>query len=193
MDTDTVQNEKEQVKKELVQEGPYLNEEELEEFLNDLDENSNGEIEYSEVELKLDEVHEEIAPKAQPHNLHHKDRDSEARHKFLKSLMGSDKKTIPRAEFKEIVKSWKVPSMKPGKKAEEDHNDYMKRMSVWRRLRAYWEVRGPEVVFLAMVVSLQIAFGVWQFVKYLTGPYTAGFGWGVVLAKTSAGILYVYP
>jgi dual oxidase len=144
------------------EDGPYLNDEEIDEFLQDLDENSNGEIEYSEIEFKLDEVHSEIAPKAQPHNLHHKDRDSESRHEFLRGLMGSDKDKIPRDEFKEIVKTWKVPSMKPDKKAQEDHKDYMKRMSIWRRIRAYWEVRGPEMVFLVMVVSMQIAFGVWQ-------------------------------
>ncbi|KAL8884418.1 MAG: hypothetical protein Q9192_006853 [Flavoplaca navasiana] len=38
---------------------------------------------------------------------------------------------------------------------------------------------------------MQIAFGVWQLVKYLTtSPYRAGWGWGVVVAKTSAGVLY---
>lgn len=36
----------------MAEEGPYLNDEEVEEFLNDLDENGNGEIEYSEVEFK---------------------------------------------------------------------------------------------------------------------------------------------
>ena len=169
----------------------YLTDKEIEEFLDDLDENSNGEIEYSEVELKLDEVHKEIAPKALPHNLHHKDTDDEARHQFLRSLMGgSTKKTISRAEFREIVKGWKVPSMNPSKKAQEDHDDYMRRMSIFRRMRAYWEVRGPEMVFLGMVLSLQIAMGGWQLGKYLGDPrYRQAFGWGVVLAKTSAGIL----
>lgn len=148
----------------------YLTDKEVEEFLDDLDENANGEIEYSEVELKLDEVHQEIAPKPQPHNLHHKDADDEARHRFLRSLMGSDKKTISRTEFKEIVKGWKVPSMTPSKKTEEDHKAYMKRMSIWRRTRAYWEVRGPEMVFLMLVLSLQIAMGGWQLWKYLSNP-----------------------
>ncbi|KAI4843497.1 hypothetical protein E4T44_06708 [Aureobasidium sp. EXF-8845] len=64
-------------------------------------------------------------------------------------------------------------------------------MSYARRLRAYWEVHGPEYGFLALVVSMQLAFGIWQLVKYLTtSPYRETFGWGVVLAKTSAGVLY---
>ena len=173
------------------QDEQYLTDKEIEEFLDDLDENSNGEIEYSEVELKLDEVHEEIAPKAQPHNLHYKDKDADARHQFLRSLMGdSNKKTISRADFKEIVKGWNVPSLNPSKKAQEDHDDYMRRMSIFRRMKAYWEVRGPEIVFLLVVLLLQIGMGGWQLGKYLSDPkYRAGFGWGIVLAKTSAGIL----
>ena len=36
-----------------------------------------------------------------------------------------------------------------------------------------------------------IAFGVWQLIKYLTyDGYTPAFGWGVVVSKTSAGVLY---
>ncbi|KAK3686914.1 hypothetical protein LTR37_019356 [Vermiconidia calcicola] len=44
---------------------------------------------------------------------------------------------------------------------------------------------------MAFVVALQIAMGVWQLVKYLQLPLPrAALGWGVVLAKTSAGVLY---
>ena len=55
-----------------------------------------------------------------------------------------------------------------------------------------WPVHGPEIAFLALVVSIQLAFAIWQLVKYLTGEqhYTRTFGWGVVLAKTCAGALY---
>ena len=67
----------------------------------------------------------------------------------------------------------------------------MKSLPIWRRLRVYWAVKGPQVGFLALVVSLQIAFGTWQLVKYITDPrYTDAFGWGVALAKTCAGALY---
>lgn len=119
-------------------------------------------------------MHKEIAPEPKPHNLHYKGRDDDARHAFLRSLMGSEKNKIPREEFKEIVRGWKVPSMHPDKKAEESHKDYMRKMNIGRRIRAYWNVRGPEMCFLALVVSLQIGMGTWQFVKYLTGrQYTS--------------------
>jgi hypothetical protein len=101
-----------------------------------------------------------------------------------------------------------VPSMDPKERAKEDHKQYMKSMSWIRRFRAYWSVQGPGVLFIALIISMQIAFGTWQLVKYLTEtqhrhvskhfgftvcPLTSSqaFGWGVVLAKSSAGIMYV--
>ncbi|KAE9375572.1 hypothetical protein N431DRAFT_463651 [Stipitochalara longipes BDJ] len=51
---------------------------------------------------------------------------------------------------------------------------------------------GPEVLFILLVISMQIAFGTWQLVKYLTETqYRHAFGWGIVVVKTSAGTLYV--
>lgn len=105
--------------------------------------------------------------------------------------MGTDKNHVTVAEFKKIVESWRIPSMEQEKKEENEQADFVKKMSYARRLRAYWEVHGPEYGFLALVVGMQIAFGTWQLVKYLTTPpYRETFGWGVVLAKTSAGVLY---
>ncbi|RAL67633.1 hypothetical protein DID88_008382 [Monilinia fructigena] len=77
----------------------FLSDEEINEFLDDLDSNSNGYIEYDEVEHKLDEVHRELAPEPEPHNLHHADRQEDERHSFLRSVIGSDKDKIPRDEF----------------------------------------------------------------------------------------------
>lgn len=151
----------------------YLNDEEIEEFLNELDTNNDGFIEYSEVEHKLDEVHQVLAPVPRSHNLHHKDREDVQRHVFLRSMMGTDKNRIPRKEFEGIVETWKIPSMSPEKKADEDSTEYMNKMSFPRRARAIWNVRGPEIVFLGVVVGLMIGMGTWQLVKYVTGPYTA--------------------
>ncbi|KAH0043765.1 hypothetical protein KCU78_g538, partial [Aureobasidium melanogenum] len=81
--------------------------------------------------------------------------------------------------------------MEQEKKEEGEQAEFVKKMSYARRLRAYWEVHGPEYGFLALVVSMQVVFGTCQSVKYLTtAPYRETFGWGVVLAKTSAGVLY---
>ena len=81
--------------------------------------------------------------------------------------------------------------MKQDSEDEKRDEELLKSMSILRRIRAYWAVRGPDVLFVALVVSMQLAFGVWQLVKYVTEmQYRAAFGWGVVLAKTCAGALY---
>lgn len=171
-------------------ESKTLSEKEIDEFLSDLDKNNNGYIEYHELEHKLDEVHQEIAQKPQKHHLHHADRADEQRHEFLRSVLSTNDERISRTAFAKAVREWKVPSMKPGMKIEDDHKNYMKNLPWGRRFKAYWSVRGPEIVFMALVISMQIAFGTWQLVSYLTEPkYRRAFGWGVVLAKTSAGVL----
>jgi respiratory burst oxidase len=44
---------------------------------------------------------------------------------------------------------------------------------------------------MAFVVALQVAIGLWQMVIYIRKPLVrAAFGWGVILAKASAGVLY---
>jgi hypothetical protein len=136
----------------------HLSEHEIDEFLGDLDKNNNSYIEYDEVEHTLDEVHKEIAPDPKPHHLHHEDRDDAQRYQFLRRVMGTDENHIPWEDFAGIVRGWKVPSMNLDKKAEEDHKSYMKSISWGRRLRAYWLVKGPEVLFIMLVISMQIAF-----------------------------------
>ena len=71
--------------------------------------------------------------------------------------------------LRKFFRGWKIPSMNPDKKAEEDRQACMNSMSWGRKLRAYWNVEGPEVLFIALVISMQIAFGTWQLVKYLDG------------------------
>jgi len=167
----------------------YLSDKEISEFLDALDKNNDGYIAYNELEKKLDEVHKQIAPEAKPHNLHHKDRDPKERHAFLRSVLGTQEERISRDDFTTVVKKWKVPSLEQDKKVEQDEEEYFNSIPLGRRIRAFWDVRGPEVMFVGMVVSVQIAFGVWQLVKYATDPkYQAALGWGVVLAKT-AGML----
>jgi hypothetical protein len=132
--------------------------------------------------------HKEIAPKAQPHNLHHASRD-EQRHEFLRELIGTREDQISRDAFAKIVKTWEIPSLEQDRKEAKDEDDYLKQVSIYRRARAYWAVKGPDIVFMALVLCLLVGFGIWQFVKYLTfDQYTPAFGWGAVLAKTCAGV-----
>jgi dual oxidase len=168
----------------------YLTDDEIRHFVDDLDKDSNGNIDYWEIEQKLDQVHKEIAPKAKPHHLHHESK-TEARHAFLRSVIGTDENRIPRSQFEDCVRRWQIPSLEPDRKEAQKEDDYVKSMSIWRRLRAYWAVKGPEILFIALVISFMLAFGIWQLVKYLTYPqYRPGFGWGVVVSKTCAGVLY---
>ncbi|KAF6811473.1 nadph oxidase 4 [Colletotrichum musicola] len=193
----------------------YLTDDEINTFLDDLDHNGDGYIDYAEVEAKLDAAHDELAPSksVQPHHAIKKSHDSyddRRRHGFLRSIMGvagstsgsgpgpgpaddddARKIRIPRAEFADRVREWKIPSLKQDKHDEDDMKHYVRRLRPWRRLRAYWAVHGPEIAFLGLVAGCMLAFGVWQCVKYATTPqYQAAFGWGVVLAKTCAGMLY---
>ncbi|KAK3393305.1 FAD-binding domain-containing protein [Podospora didyma] len=186
----------------------YLTDAEIAQFLDDLDHNGDGLIDYEEVAAKLDAAHDELVPSPSQHhflarrnNNTRKDEEeispldippeSDLRHQFLRSIIGSDSRAIPRAEFAERVKEWKIPSLELEHQKNEQQGTYVRKMSVYRRLRAYWAVHGPEIVFLALVVWSQTAFGSWQLTKYLRGEYyTAAFGWGVVMAKAAAGALY---
>ena len=168
-----------------------LSDDEVSQFVGELDENKDGFISYSELELKLEQVHEEIAPEAHSHNLHHESRDEQDRHHFLRHMLRTDAAQISTEDFANTVRGWNVPSLKQVRKIEDEATAYLRSFSAWRRVRAYWAVEGPEYVFMGFVVGLMIAFGVWQMVKYITTPkYRAALGWGVVLSKTNAGILY---
>ncbi|KAK0710841.1 FAD-binding domain-containing protein [Lasiosphaeris hirsuta] len=182
----------------------YLTDEEIEEFLDDLDHNGDGLIDYDEVEQKLDHTYDKLFTNPHEHGFLTKRRkhgddgnetgssesspEADQRHHFLRSIIGSDARRIPRAEFAERVKEWKIPSLA---REQGTGNDYVRKMSTWRRVRAYWAVNGPQVVFLTLVISMQVIFAVWQLVKYTTAEkYRHAFGWGVIMAKTCAGALY---
>lgn len=144
-------------------EGEYLTEAEINKFFNECNQNNDNSIDYAEIEAKLDEVHEEIAPDPKEHNLHHKEKDDEARHVFLRGIM-RDKDILTKEEFCEVVRSWKIPTQNaPKNKSSET----IRAVPIGRRLRAHLAVDGPPYAFLAFVVVLMIIFGVWQLVTYL--------------------------
>lgn len=160
-----------------------LTDDEIKAFIDDLDHNGDGYIDYSEIERKLDAIHDEIQPDAQPHNLHHDSKDDRERHAFLRAVIGSDEDKIHRDVFESRVREWRIPSLKQEKEEEESQDEYMKRIGFVRRARAYWAVHGPTILFLALVVGAMLAFGIWQLVKYLQPAYSGALGWGVVVAK----------
>ncbi|KAL8990914.1 MAG: hypothetical protein Q9169_007999 [Polycauliona sp. 2 TL-2023] len=168
-----------------------LRDHEIQDFIKDIDFNNDGYVSYKEIERKLDLVAKELDPEPKKHHLHHHERKASDRHAFLRSVLGTDKDRIPNDEFRDKVRDWNVPSLEQDSQTDKDASDFLKALSWSRRLRAWWSVQGPQLLFLAAVVAMQLAFGIWQLVKYLTTPpYRDGWGWGVVVAKTSAGALY---
>ncbi|RMY94802.1 hypothetical protein D0864_05449 [Hortaea werneckii] len=163
-----------------------LTDEEVNAFFADLDRDGDGYVTLSELEEKLHQVHEELAPKPLRHNLHHPSRrgggdiektasskEQDGLHAFLCSLLpgGSDAEgaRMSRADFVARVKN-RTPPPLATKTAR---------------------VLGPTILFMAVVLALQLALGLWQLISYLRKPLVrAALGWGVVLAKTAAGVLY---
>ncbi|KAK5683408.1 hypothetical protein LTS10_004940 [Elasticomyces elasticus] len=179
-----------------------LTDDEINDFFDDLDKDKNGYITFDELEHKLKQVHDELAPEPQKHHLHHPARQDleknishkgDGLHAFLLNLMPECESKLSRQDFVSRVQKWEVPSQRQTDSKESDAQDSAqgRKMSLRRRLRAYWAVHGLVYCFTAFVVALQLAFGLWQMIIYIRNPVArAAFGWGVVLAKASAGVLY---
>lgn len=167
-----------------------LNDDEIDELLDDIDENGDGFISYSDIKRKLEQAHDELVSQPNGHHVMSRDSDTFDNHALLGGVMGPDQPEIPRDDFARIIRQWKIPSLQQVKRKEDEEKSNYKRLPSWRRFRAYWTVHGPEVIFITLVVAMQVAFGVWQLVKYLSSPYMEAFGWGVIMAKACAGALY---
>ncbi|KAK3632211.1 hypothetical protein LTR22_020724 [Elasticomyces elasticus] len=179
-----------------------LTDDEINKFFDELDKDKSGYITFDELEHKLKQVHDELAPEPQKHHLHHPARQDleknishkgDGLHAFLLNLMPECESRLSRQDFVSRVQNWEVPSQKQADSKESDAQDSAqgRKMSLRRRVRAYWAVHGPAYCFMAFVMALQLAFGLWQMIIYIRNPVArAAFGWGVVLAKASAGVLY---
>lgn len=179
-----------------------LSDDEINAFFDDLDRDKDGYVTFDEVETKLHEVHEELAPTLQRHHLLHPARrdlekhvghSGDGIHAFLEGLMPNCNAKIDRKEFTEHVRRLQVPSQKQtdSKDQDQDDLDQERRLPLRRRIRAYWAVHGPNILFTAFVVAAQLGIGIWQMVIYIKNPLArAALGWGVILAKACAGVLY---
>lgn len=168
----------------------YLNDDEINDFFSNIDHKRQGYINYSDLEEKLNQAYDKLVPQSSAsHNFKHEHNIND-RCSFLRNIMSPNQQHISREDFASIVQKWKIPSLQQSKKQEDEEQSFLKRLSSWRKLRAYWAVHGPEVIFIGLVVSSQLAFGTWQLVKYLDGPYVGAFGWGAAVAKACAGALY---
>lgn len=182
-----------------------LSDDEIKAFFADLDCDRDGFITFQELEQKLHDVHDEIAPKLQKHHILHPARrdiekreghnggDSDGLHAFLCHLMPSCGARLDRDEFVRHVRTWHVPSQRCSDSEETDKADRQEeqRIPLGRRVRAYWSVHGPNLLFVACVVGSMLAFGLWQMIIYIQNqPARQAFGWGVIMAKANAGVLY---
>lgn len=179
-----------------------LTREEIDSFFEDLDADDNGYVTFEELEAKLEEVHKELAPEPQKHHLlHPARRDLEKNvshrgdglHAFLCQLLPECDSKISKADFTRRMEALRVPSQKQtdSKEQDDEDNSTEKKLPMRRRLRAYWAVHGPTILFMTFVVTLMIAFGVWQMVVYIQNPLARrALGWGIIVAKLAAGVLY---
>ncbi|CAD6923275.1 unnamed protein product [Tilletia controversa] len=175
-------------------------------------------ITFAQLEAKLHQVHEVLAPNPKKYHLHHPKRaeleGGNGLHSFLVSLLpdindgekhvGETEQSqrdigstfqISKDDFVKEVRGWNVPSpdqSRSDSQAEEaDALQYEKNLPFRRKLAAHWSVEGPTYLFMAFVIALQLAFGIWQGVIYIQNqPIRQALGWGVIVAKFSAGALY---
>jgi respiratory burst oxidase len=195
-----------------------LSDEEIDKFIGELDVDKDGNISFGELEKRLEDVLKELSPEPQEHHLNHPDRRSrgtkgqktagvdpekgerqhhrehDGLHAFLCDLMPDcDQSTIPKEQFKQRVKSWNIPSQKQNSAEDEKEQTagYRKKLTLARKARAYWSLRGPRALFACFVGAMILGFSLWQLMVY--ARYTevrAALGWGVVMAKFFAGALY---
>jgi predicted ferric reductase len=181
-----------------------LTDDEIEAFFKDLDKDNNGYVDFEELEKKLHHVHKELAPELKKHHITHPERRDlekneigdhrgDGLHAFLCQLLPECDAKISKQDFVARVQKLRIPSQKQTDSAEQDKGDKEKEqeLPMRRRIRAYWAVHGPTILFMTFVVALQLGFGLWQGLKYFLGrEYRDAYGLGVGFAKLAAGALY---
>ncbi|CAD6959592.1 unnamed protein product [Tilletia caries] len=175
-------------------------------------------ITFAQLEAKLHQVHEVLAPNPKKYHLHHLKRaeleGGNGLHSFLVSLLpdindgekhvGETEQSqrdigstfqISKDDFVKEVRGWNVPSPDQSRSdsqvEEADALEYEKNLPLRRRLAARWSVDGPKFLFTILVIALQSGFGIWQGVTFLQNfSLRKEFGWGIFVAKFTAGALY---
>lgn len=186
----------------VITDAPSLTDAEIRAFFDDIDTDHDAVITFAELEAKLHQVHKELAPEPQKHHLVHPERrdlenntshGGDGLHAFLCSILPIHDTTLDLPTFTQHVKNWNVPSQTQSDSGAQDVATIAqgRRRPLRRRLRAYWAVRGPKILFISFVVACLAGIGAWQMGIYIANPAArAALGWGVIVAKASAGVLY---
>ncbi len=103
-----------------------------------------------------------------------------------------DDKAYDENQFRDIIKLWEIPTLKPRLGPTDKFSKaYESKLPIGRRLRAHWAVEGRLSTFVTLVFLIQTGMGVWLLVKELRDQRKRQLlGWGLILAKTSAGVIY---
>ena len=97
-----------------------------------------------------------------------------------------------RKQLGALIGAWQIPSTAATKKPiDSESKKYESSLPIGRRLQAHWATEGPQSTFVFCVICVQSGLAIWLLVKQLRDKTTLDLlGWGVVLAKTSSGVLY---
>lgn len=191
-----------------------LDDSEIEQFIFELTGHRNQAIFLNEIADKLETILRQLEPDSQAHidfanrwpeskgGLTRTNTGLDARadqrpdqdrdlNDFFHDTFGSCPNPIPRDEFRDVVRSWDIPSRSQRSVGGRDADYALLKPSLYSRIRAYWALRAPKVIFGACVGSLILICGLWQFEKYLrNAAVRAAFGWAVPTAKLFAGALW---
>jgi hypothetical protein len=151
-----------------------LTEEEIDRFIKRLDHNKDGKISFTELEEQLDHAFEELKPyvarkrEKDVENDIDEEKAIQRRHTFIRKMLGDENgESITIKQFKERIKTWEIPSLEQEKQTQKEEEEYLKRASFRRKFYAWWKVVGPEYIFMAIVICLQLGLGIWQCLKLL--------------------------
>lgn len=188
-----------------------MSEDEICAFFRDIDRDNDAFVTFDELEAKLEQVYEELAPVPQKHHLHHRSRrhpkrdptdgDAEAvgcrehdgLQAFLRVLMPECTEKVSKEQFVRRVRAWNIPSPRFTSREKDisENRSYEKRMTWYRRARAEWSVSGPRLLFAFGIFALTLGLFLWQgLYYYYNRPVRTAVGWGVVMAKFCAGAIY---
>ncbi|KAL9084320.1 MAG: hypothetical protein Q9159_005279 [Coniocarpon cinnabarinum] len=110
---------------------------------------------------------------------------------ILNEFYPKHKNPLNEADFTTLVASWNIPSKSNSTAKNDADETIQKRVSLLRQVKAFLSLEARQMLFIAFVIALQVAFGVYQLVMFLHNrPARHALGWGVVVAKTFAGPIY---